>query len=302
MDVKNARWFNIFLMLMLILFWGSSFVFVDIALGEGLTPIAIATIRFLIAGSLFLVAILLEKMRDRSFRLLAEKKDFPTLLLLALTGVTFFFTIQYTGIDLAGPSIAAIIVCLLSPILIAVFSALIFKERLTTRQVVGILFAGLGTSMVIAGGSTSVKSGSTAFWGTLILLATPVLWATYTLLGKRIMAKYNPFLVVAYVNLFGGWFLVPFSLAEGSLKQVLMLSTSGWSIILFLAVTCSFIGYYVWFYVISQIGLVITSSFLFAEPLVTALFALALVGEKLSVISIIGGLLIFAGVSLVVKK
>jgi drug/metabolite transporter (DMT)-like permease len=302
MIVKNARWFNISLMLMLILFWGSSFVFVDIALGEGLTPIAIATIRFLIAGSLFLVAILLEKMRDRSFRLLAEKKDFPTLLLLALTGVTFFFTIQYTGIELAGPSIAAILVCLLSPVLIAVFSALIFQERLTKRQVVGILFAGLGTSMVIAGGSTNVKSGSTAFWGTLILLATPVLWATYTLLGKRLMTKYKPFLVVAYVNLFGGWFLVPFSLAEGSLKQVFMLSTSGWLIILFLAVTCSFIGYYIWFYVISQIGPVITSSFLFAEPLVTALFALALVGEKLSAISIIGGLMIFAGVSLVVKK
>ncbi|MCK5593480.1 EamA family transporter, partial [Candidatus Bathyarchaeota archaeon] len=85
---------------------------------------------FLIAGGLFLAMLLFKKNRARDYRLLVERKDAPTLLFLALTGVTFFFTIQYTGIQMAGPSIAAIFVCLLSPIFISVLSARMFKEHL----------------------------------------------------------------------------------------------------------------------------------------------------------------------------
>jgi len=117
-------------MLTLILFWGSSFVVVKITLREGLTPIAVATFRFLIAGGLFLITILIEKKIKRNYTLLVETKDFPILLFLALTGVTFFFTAQYTGIQMAGASIAAILVCLLSPVLITVLSTIIFKEYL----------------------------------------------------------------------------------------------------------------------------------------------------------------------------
>jgi len=88
--------FNAFLMLTLILFWGSSFVVVKIALEEGLAPITIATFRFLIAGGLFIIAVLVEKGKNRDYKLLIEKKDLPAMLLLALTGVTFFFIAQYT--------------------------------------------------------------------------------------------------------------------------------------------------------------------------------------------------------------
>ncbi|MDI6691495.1 MAG: DMT family transporter [Candidatus Bathyarchaeota archaeon] len=69
-----------------------------------------------------------------------------------------------------------------------------------------------------------------------------------------------------------------------------------------LAVTCSLLGYYIWFYVIKKVGAAIASSFLFAEPLITALFAVAFVGEELSLFVVAGGFLIFVGVYLVTKR
>jgi drug/metabolite transporter (DMT)-like permease len=296
--------FNAFLMLTLILFWGSSFVVVKIALNEGLTPIAIATFRFLIAGGLFVVAILTEKKRKGNYRLLAEKKDFPVLLLLALTGVTFFFSAQYTGIQMAGPSIAAILVCLLSPVLITIFSNIIFKEHLAKRQSLGIGIAAIGTSIVIVGGATNSSfSGNQNFLlGSLILLSTPILWATYSLLGKKIMSKYNPFLVATYVNALGGLCLIPFSLVEHSFHQILKINFNGWLAILYLAITCSLLGYFIWLYVMKNVGAAVTSSFLFGEPLITVLFAIIFVGDKLSSFTILGGFLIFIGVYLVTKK
>jgi len=302
MEAKAISHFNAFLMIVLILFWGSSFVVVKIALMEGLTPIAIATFRFLVAGGLFLFTILLGRKRMKNYGFSVEKKDFPMLILLALTGVTFFFIAQYTGIKMAGASIAAIFVCLLAPVFITVLSARLFKERLARRQFFGVGIAAFGTFIVIMGGSISFQNNPQFFLGSLILLSTPVLWTAYSLLGKNVMEKYSPFLVVAYVNMFGGLLLIPFSLAEGSFSQIFTMSLHGWLAILFLAVTCSFLGYYIWFYVIKKVGAAIASSFLFAEPLITALFAIAFVEEKLSLFTIAGGFLIFVGVYLVTKR
>ena len=302
MSNRTISRFNAFLMFTLILFWGSSFVVVKIALKEGLTPISIATFRFLIAGGLFLIMILIEKKIRRNYKLLVKKKDFPTLLFLALTGVTFFFTAQYTGIQIAGASIAAILVCLLSPVLITLLSTIIFKEHLVKKQVFGIGIAALGTVIVVTGGTISFPGDREFFLGSLILLCTPVLWATYSLVGKKIMDRYSPFLVVAYVNVLGGLCLIPFSLIENSFCQIFTMSSYSWLAILFLAVTCSLLGYYIWFYVMKHVGAAITSSFLFAEPLVTVLFAFMFVGEELSVFTLAGAFLIFIGVYLVARK
>jgi drug/metabolite transporter (DMT)-like permease len=301
MATKAISPFNIFLMLALITFWGSSFVVVKLILREGLTPVEIATFRFLIAGGLFLAALLLKKSMNREYRLRVGGRDVLALLILALAGVTFFFTIQYTGIEMAGASIAAILVCLLSPILITVFSARIFKEHLTKKQVFGIGIAAAGTFTVV-GGSPSFQGNTEFFLGSLLLLSTPFLWATYTLLGKKIMQKYDAFLIVAYVTMLGGLCLVPFSLAENSFYQIFSINLHEWLAILYLSFTCSLVGYYIWFYVLKKVDAAVTSSFLFVEPLITGVFAVMFVGETLNLFILAGGLLIFAGLYLVTKR
>jgi drug/metabolite transporter (DMT)-like permease len=293
---------NAFLMLLLIFFWGSSFVVVKALLNEGLTPIAIATFRFLLAGILFAITLLVRKTNSHGYSFLIRKRDIPTVTALALTGVTLFFTAQYTGISMAGASIAAILVCLISPILITTLSVKLLGERLAKAQMLGIAIAAIGTFTVIAGGTLSIQHGEGFFLGSLLLLSTPFLWAAYSLMGKRIVQTYDAFLVVAYVNILGGLFLVPFSLAEHSLYLIVVISLNGWLSILFLSTTCSLLGYYIWFHVLDRANASTVSSFLFAEPLVTVAFAIAFAGETANPYIIVGGFLIFAGVYLVTTK
>lgn len=289
------------LMLLLILFWGSSFVVVRVVLDEGLTPVAVATFRFLVAGVFFLLFLAVRKVNNFSYKLSVNKEDIPTLVALSLLGVTLFFTAQYTGIQMAGPSLAAILVCLLSPILITTFSAKLFGEHLQKQQQLGIWLAAAGTLIVVVGGTLRF-SGISLFVGSLVLLSTPFLWTAYSLLGKRIMEKHDAFLVVAYVNVLGGLFLVPVSVAENSLSKILSMSLNSWLSIVYLALTCSVLGYYIWFYVLKHVAAAAASSFLFAEPLITVLFAVVFVNEKPSLATATGGLLIFAGVYLVTRK
>jgi drug/metabolite transporter (DMT)-like permease len=290
------------LMLCLITFWGSSFVVVKITLLEGLTPISIATFRFLLAGAMFLAALLVNRRVNRDYALRVENKDLPKLLLLALTGVTFFFTIQYTGIQMASASMAAILVCLLSPILITVFSARMLREHLARRQVFGIGIAAAGTFTVIAGSSLSLESNTSFFAGTLILLSTPLLWATYTVVGKKMMQKYSPFLVSAYVNILGGLCLLPFATAENSISRITTMSLQGWSAILYLAFTCSLLGYSIWLHVANQVKGAVVSSFMFAEPLITVMLATKFAGETVTLFTAAGGFLIFIGVYFVSRN
>ena len=293
--------FQAFLMVLLIIFWGSSFVVVKELLGNGLSPIAIATFRFLVAGAFFLLALAAKKRVSPHYKLGVQRKDALTLLALALTGVTFFFTIQYTGIQLAGASIAAILVCLLSPILITVFSTRLFGDHLRKRQIAGIITAVVGTLLVVSVDILNLEGSMTFLLGTLILLSTPVMWATYSLLGEKIMQKYDAFLVVAYVSFLGGLCLIPFSLADNSFFQIFTLTTSQWLGILYLSVTCSLLGYYIWFYVLKSAGSTATS-FLFAEPLVTAFFAVMFANEILYPAVLAGAVLIFIGVFFVTTK
>jgi drug/metabolite transporter (DMT)-like permease len=294
---------NIALMIILILVWGSSFVVVKWVLQDEITPIAIATFRFIVAGAFFIGVLALIKFRKPQYKVHVERKDLPLLLVLGLVGITFFFIAQYSGIQMAGASVAAILVCLLSPILISFYSARIFKEKLTRKNVLGIGMAATGTFAVIGGGTLSIQGNSMSFAvGSLILLSTPFMWAAYTLIGKKVMQKYDPFLVVAYVNILGAVCLVPFSLAENSFTKIFTLSLNEWSAILYLALTCSLLGYFIWFRVMNQVKAAIASSFLFAEPLITVIFAAAFIQEQITLFTIIGGLLIFGGVFLVTKR
>ena len=303
MALKAISPVNIALMLILILVWGSSFVVVKWVLQDNITPIAIATFRFLIAGAFFVGFIALIKLRKKQYRVFVEWKDMPTLLVLALVGTTFFFIAQYVGIQMAGASVAAIMVCLLSPIIISFYSIRIFKEKLAKRNVLGLGIASVGTFAVIVGGTLSMQGNSMSFAvGGIILLTTPFMWAAYTLLGKKMMEKYDSFLVVVYVNILGALCLVPFSLGENSFGKIFALNLNEWSAILYLALTCSVLGYFIWFKVVSQVKAAAASSFLFAEPLITVIFAAAFIQEQITLFTIVGGLLIFGGVFLVTKR
>lgn len=178
-----------------------------------------------------------------------------------------------------------------------------FKEQLKGKNVLGIGIAAAGTFIVIVGGTLSMEGNSTNFlFGSIILLFTPLMWASYTLIGKKVMEKYDPFLVVAYVSILGGICLVPLSLAENSFHEAFALNISEWSAILYLAFTCSLLGYFIWFHVVNQVKAAVTSSFMFGEPLITVIFATAFAGERITLFTVLGGLLIFAGVYLVTRR
>lgn len=290
------------LLLCVAFFWGSAYVVAKALLQSGFAPIAVATFRFVLAGALSGVMMLFNKIFDARYRVFVERKDVLVLFLLALTGVTFFFIIQYTGIGLASASIASIMVSLVSPILISLFSVRLLKEHLRRTQILGIGIASMGTIVVVGETTLTLRNDSNFLLGSLLLLITPFLWATYTIVGKRILEKYDAFLIVAYVNMFGALFLIPFSLAENSFQEVFLLNVNEWLAIIYLGFVCSLLGYLIWYHVLKKVNAGVTGSFMFVQPLITGLLATSFLSEELSWPVVAGGILTFVGVYLVSRK
>ena len=186
--------------------------------------------------------------------------------------------------------------------MITVFSTRLFGDHL--EEVAGHRYncgSDRRPCLVVSADILNLKGNMEFLVGTLILLSTPVMWAIYSLLGQKIMQKYDAFLVVSYVSLLGGLCLLPFSIADKSLLQIVTLNTNQWLGIIYLSFTCSVLGYYIWFYVLKKVGST-ASTFLFAEPLITSIFAVTFVNEVLYPSVIAGGILIFIGVFIVTRK
>ena len=94
----------------------------------------------------------------------------------------------------------------------------------------------------------------------------------------------------------GTLMLSPLFIIRRGWTEVPQLSATGWGALLFLAIGCSALGYLFWYGALERIEVSRVAALLYAEPLVTFLAAMLLLGEHVSALVIAGGILVLAGV------
>jgi drug/metabolite transporter (DMT)-like permease len=96
--------------------------------------------------------------------------------------------------------------------------------------------------------------------------------------------------------LFGAMMLAPIVIARRGWVELPRLTATGWSALLFLAVCCSALGYLFWYGALQRVEVSRVAALLYAEPLVTFAAAALLLGERVSAVVVIGGVLVLASV------
>ena len=273
-----------------ILIWGNSFVLVKMAVDDGSSPMMIAMGRFVVASIIFGAYVIWKRPKwpDRS--------DLNTFLFLAFIGIGIYYFFQYYGVKYAGAAISAILVTLLCPIVIFLLSSIRLGEKISPQQKAGLGIAALGSFLVITDGSISFMSNRLEILGGVFGVVCGVLWAVYTVEGKRVVMKYNPFPTTAFIALMGTVMVVPFALADLQLSGP---STYTWSFYLcaiYLGVLCTVVGYVLWFKALTGLSASTTGASLYFEPVVTLVFAYIVLGQGIGWIAAVGGLLVLIGV------
>ena len=270
-------------------FWGTSWAASKIGLRE-LIPLHLAVLRFILASIIFFCLV---KILYKNYYI--DKKDKIGIWFLGLLGVVLYFFVQYTGLNMTTTVNSSIIMAT-SPIFTMFLSTKIFHhEELTYNSVFGALIAFFGVFLVFTGGK-NISIGGGTLAGDLLLLLNSGLWATFTVLGKNMVDKYDPFVVIAYAYIYGTITLLPIAFTPAFINDLKTASISTWTAALYLAVFCSVYSYYMWYKGIKIIGAPKTAMFNYLNPVVAVTIGVLFLKEDGNIYTLIGGILVFIGV------
>lgn len=277
------------------LVWAGSFVAVRLAVKE-ISPVDLGFLRFLVATPFMVLILLLSKKETR-----LPAKELLSLSVLGLTGVTLLYIFQFIGIEYTTASTSAVLINT-NVIFIVLLSATFLKEKFPLRKSAGIAFSFVGVLVVIFAQMTneSIAFSNVFLIGCIFIILSAFCWAIYSIVGKRLLDKYDPFTVTTYAFVLGTIFFLPVVLPD--ITDVIQgVSFNGWMAILYLALICSVFGYVAWYYALSRLEAGRAAVFLNLIPLFTIVISF-FTGEIPTFIFLIGAILIIYGVYLTQKS
>ena len=280
--------------------WGSTFVFTKMLLLNGLSPAQIFTLRFMIAYVLLLAFELAT--RRQSFRLVSRSwRDELMLLLLGVSGGSLYFLTENAAMLYTTATNTSLIVCS-CPLFAMLLIALVYRksERFTGVQVVGSLLACLGMAVVVMNGHFVLHLSPV---GDLLAFAACLCWAVYSLLMKAVTERYSTFFITRKVFFYGLLTILPYYVVFPGFPSVEVIFSRGviWNL-LFLSVVASMVCFLVWNWVIRRLGAVITTNWVYFNPITTILFAWWLLHEQITPWFLLGTVLILTGMFLCEKR
>ncbi len=254
-------------LLLTALFWGGTFIAGRLVAPETGTFTA-SFLRFVVAS-----VFLLWMTYRREGRLpLPGRPYLLPLFLCGMTGVFLYNLFFFSGLRYMEAGRAALIVAT-NPVFIALFAALLFRDRLTAIRVLGICLCVTGAVAVISRGNPMSLLGGGAGRGELLIVGCVVSWVSYSLAGKWVMGGLSPMAAVTWSCLIGAAALLPAAVGEGLFRSLPDLSLSVWGALFYLGYFGSALGF-TWYYEgIQRIGPSRAGVFINFVPLFAVLFA-----------------------------
>ena len=301
-------------LIFMIVIWSFSFVVVDIAV-EFIPPLSIALYRFVIASCAFLIIDAYFKLNKKKEIIRKNdeieykrfsKNDWILIILASFTGVSLFFFAQYSAIEIIGPSLPALFVCLITPVIITILAIFFFKEKLNALKIIGFAIATIGGFLLVTGGDITILTPkSPNFLGYLFALLTPLLWAVYSTATKKVSKTSSSSTMNKYIAYIGTFELIIFVLLNGELIIFInnFLNVLLFICALYLGLGCYVLGYFIWQNSQKVLKSSKVASFLYIEPFLTLLFSFLLQRSETIVLwNIVGGIIVLIAVLIINYK
>ncbi|CAM2847685.1 DMT family transporter [Flavobacterium frigoris] len=226
--------------------------------------------------------------------------DFPRIIAAAFFGVAFNMLTFFKGLSLTSP-ISASVIMVTTPMIVLVLSAIIMKERMRKRMVMGIILGLIGTGSLILYGR-SIGSATNASLGNILVFVNAVSYGFYLIIVKKLMDKYNAFTFVKWIYLFGFLMVLPFGWSQFEATDWTVVPNLVYWKIVFVVVISTFITYLLNLITMKELKPTTVAVFIYLQPLFATIFAIGLGKDELSLVKIISALLIFVGVYMVTSS
>ena len=251
-------------------------------------PLTSAEVALFRAGIALACLLAWQQLRGKPLRLRGMGRDLPLLFLsgaaMGFNWIFLFEAYKYTTVSVATLSYY------FAPVIVMVACPILFRERMTRRQVLCFVGSTVGLALVInvrggAGGSDPLK-------GVAFGLAAAALYASVILMNKGIRRVSGidrtvlQFAAAATV-------LLPYVLATGGIRLAAM-TPVGWLCLLCVGVLHTGVAYVLYFSALRTLPGQEAAILSYIDPLVAVVISLAVLGEPVTGLQLLGGGLILA--------
>ena len=257
-------------------------------------PFALVFIRAVVTMLLFWATGMF--IRDKTI----EKKDFRKLMLLGLFGVAINQLLFIKGLFM-GNAINASIIMIFSPIVVILIEVLFLKEKAPLIRIAGII-AGVAGAVTLLLFKKPGTTGNNLLIGDILILINCIAWSVYMVMVKPLMMKYKTVTVVKWVFLFGAIYVVPFGWSGIHAFNISGMGTMQWACMAYVVLGSTFIAYYLNTYALTELNASIAATYIYLQPVIAALFAIAFKQDSLDVVKIVSAVLIILGIYLVSRS
>jgi drug/metabolite transporter (DMT)-like permease len=262
--------------------FGAMAVLGKLAYEEGATAGTLLSLRFALAAALFWTLVSWDELRA------VRRRDVVGGLALGAGVYALQAGLYFAALERIEASLLSLVVYTF-PVMVAVASVLLGRERLSWRRAIALVLASVGLVLILG------HAGELDGLGIGLALATAVVYSFYILVGDGIAARVPARVLAALVTSGAAVTLSLGSVVLGQLEPG-RLTLAGWGWILALAVVSTVVALSLLFAGLRRVGPTTASILCNAEPVVTVVLAFLAFGEVLSGLQLAGGALVLGGV------
>jgi drug/metabolite transporter (DMT)-like permease len=216
---------------------------------------------------------------------------------MSIPSIVLFNTFIYVALQSASATNTALVNAT-TPVFIVLLARLLFRDRLSTRQLAGVFISLGGLLFIITRGELQVLSQISFAPGDLWPLGASLSWALYSNLLRQRPAGIDPLTFLTAIVALGVVILLPFYLLELFLRGGFALNGASLASIVYVSVFPSLLAYLFWNRGVDSVGPGRAGIFMHLMPVFAILLAAIFLGERLSGYHLGGIGLIFTGIAL----
>lgn len=288
----NRTFLLIFLLVFTITTWGYSWVLMKMGL-EYAEPFTFAAWRCGIAAVAMIIYVGVKSIK------LPNLKKLPDYFMIGIFQTTLLFGLMLYGMQYVTAGKTSVLLYTM-PIWTMFMVHFYLKERLNTPKWIGVAIGTIGIVSIL-GRDSFVHQDLEVFTGELLVLGAAVSWAISNIWMKKRMGGENIYMLSAIQLIIGTLGLVLLAIpAEGLL--IIDWNLHSIYILLFTGIIASAIDFTIWFYLLNNLDIKITTFSSMLVPVFGLIFDWAILGNRLDLGVIIGGAFILFGIYQVSKK
>lgn len=275
------------------LLWGTGGIAGSALAGDGGLPmVTVAAYRLTVGGgALLLVLVLAGRLRRLARTGAVARRVLLTAVLAAGYQAAYFVAVGRSSV-----SLATVVALGAAPVLVAAATAALTRRLPSARTLVAVVLAVVGLVLLVglSGGGVDPVGGA------VTALGAAAAFAALTIVNRTGVPGLDPLLLTALAFLAGGLLLVPVAVLGGG--AVVPSAPSAWWLVLYLGVVPTALAYAAYFTGLRAVPATTASLVALLEPLTAALLATVLLGERLGVGGVLGGLLLAAATVVVAPR